>query len=138
MTATRHDDFGSTRPWTIEGFKRYWSAPGDPELVRQVICQDIKGWWPRGKTPLTGGDAYVNGIRAFLNAVPGFRAEVTEFATNGNVAFVRWRGTGRPSVGPSTLIGVDRLILCQGFVAENQIHSDHPIFARLAETAALG
>ena len=41
-------------------------------------------------------------------------------------------------VGPNEMTGVDRLILKDGFVVENHIHSDHPMFDRLAETNVLG
>ncbi len=57
---------------------------------------------------------------------------------NGDVAFVRWVIRGAFWVGPDIMIGVDRLVLKDGYVIENHIHSDHPLFAELAKTRALG
>ena len=46
---------------------------------------------------------------------------------------VEWRGTGPD--GAFQAIGVDRVRLRYGLVAENLIVSDHPIFAVLARRA---
>ena len=127
-----------TRKWSVEGFSRFWANPQNLEIIPEVIWPEIKGYWPRCKKPLVGREAYVKGIADFLAAVPNFRAEVSDYAVNGDVTFIRWVATGNPPVGASTLIGVDRLILRDDFVLENHIHSDHPVFAYLAETETLG
>ena len=56
-----------------------------------------------------------------------------EHATNGDVMFVRWIARGTGPKGPFEAVGVDRLIVPNGYVAENLIISDHPIFAEFAK-----
>jgi hypothetical protein len=55
-----------------------------------------------------------------------------EHATNGDVMFVRWIARGTGPKGPFEALGVDRLIVPNGYVAKNLILSDHPIFADFA------
>jgi len=64
--------------------------------------------------------------------IPDFRAEPIEHATNGDVMFVRWIARGTGPKEPFEAVGVDRLIVPNGYVAENLILSDHPIFADFA------
>jgi hypothetical protein len=58
-----------------------------------------------------------------------------EHATNGEFVFLRWNGRGTGPDGAFQAIGVDRVRLRDGLVAENLILSDHPIFAVLAKRA---
>jgi hypothetical protein len=67
-----------------------------------------------------------------LDFIPDFRAEPIEHATNGDVMFVRWIARGTGPKGPFEAVGVDRMIVPNGYVAENLILSDHPIFADFA------
>jgi hypothetical protein len=60
------------------------------------------------------------------------RAEPIEHATNGDVMFVRWIARGTGPKGSFEAVGVDRIIAPNGYVAENLIISDHPIFADFA------
>lgn len=127
-----------SRRWTVEGFEFFWSRARDPAMVAPVIWPDIIGRWPCATGPVAGRKAYLTAISSFLAALPEFTVEITDHAINGNSAFVRWIVSGTFAEGPNQIIGVDRLILKDGYVLENHIHSDHPIFARLAETRALG
>lgn len=138
MTETALANDLPTRPWTVEGFRMFWANPKNPQLAASVVWPDIRGLWPRAKGPLIGREAYIRGIENLLAAIPDFRAEPTDYAFNGDVAFVRWEATGKLPVGPDIMTGVDRIILKDGFIRENQIHSDHTVFEYLAETAALG
>lgn len=131
-------DEAPTRQWSVEGFGRFWKNPQNPEIILPVIWPEIAGYWPRAEKPLTGKEAYLKGIIDFLAAVPNFSAKVADYAFNGDCVFIRWEATGKPVVGPKRLTGVDRMILKDGVVLENRIHSDHPIFAHLAETQTLG
>ena len=124
--------------WSVEGFAYFWSTSRDPAIVGDVVWPDVTGHWPCASGPLIGRDAYIKAIANFLDAVPFFSARVTDHAVNGDVAFVRWAVEGEPPVGPSTIIGVDRLILRQGHVQANHIHSDHPVFQHLAKQRLLG
>jgi len=49
------------------------------------------------------------------------------------VMFVRWIARGTGPGGPFEAVGVDRLIVPNGYVAENLIVSDHSIFAEFAK-----
>lgn len=126
-----------TFKWSIEAFARFWARPTRPELTGGVLMADVVGHWPRGVRPVTGVAQYVGAIRAFLAAVPDFTGEVADAVIEGDRAFVRWVGCGRPVVGPEILTGVDCIHLADGYVQQNFIHSDHPVFAHLAETGAL-
>jgi|SRR5882724_9438403 len=133
------DNTPPARQWTVDGFARFWANPANLELiVPQVVWPDIKGYWPCAKRPLVGRAAYVKGLVDFLAAVPGFRVEESDSATNGDVVFIRWVAVGNPPVGTQRIMGVDRMIVKDGFVLENRIHSDHPVFAQLASTGLLG
>ena len=79
-----------------------------------------------------GPQEYAKRIIDLLDFIPDFRAEPIEHATNGDVMFVRWIARGTGPKGPFEAVGVDRLIVPNGYVAENLILSDHPIFADFA------
>ena len=137
MTEALNDTAPSAR-WTVEGFEYFWSRGRDPQMVAPVVWPEVVGRWPRAAGPVVGRAAYIDAIANFLAALGAFDVEVTDHATNGDVAFVRWVIRGDFPVGPGEMAGVDRLILKDGFVIENHILSDHPMFARFAETNALG
>lgn len=126
-----------TFKWSVEAFARFWARPTRPELTAGVLLGDVIGHWPQATGPVVGVDRYVGAIQAFLAAVPDFTGEVTDAMVQGDRAFVRWAGRGRPAVGPEVLTGVDCIHLRDGYVQENFIHSDHPIFAHLAMTGGL-
>lgn len=126
-----------TFKWSVDAFARFWARPTRPELTAGVLMPDVIGHWPLAARPVTGAAQYVGAIRAFLAAVPDFTGEVADAMVQGDRAFVRWVGRGKPAVGPAILTGVDCIHLKDGFVQENFIHSDHPIFAHLAETGGL-
>lgn len=69
-----------------------------------------------------------------LTFIPDLRAELKEYAVNGDVMFIRWvaRGAG-PDGGRFEALGADRLLAPNGYVTENLILSDHPIFAAFAK-----
>lgn len=127
-----------SQPWSAQGFAYFWSQGRDPAMVAPVVWPDVQGTWPRASAPVVGRAAYIGAIANFLAALPDFSVEVTDHAMNGDVAFVRWVIRGAFWVGPDIMIGVDRLVLKDGYVIENHIHSDHPLFAELAKTRALG
>jgi hypothetical protein len=87
---------------------------------------------PQTTRPVRGPQEYAKRIIDLLDFIPDFRAEPIEHATNGDVMFVRWIARGTGPNGPFEAVGVDRLIVPNGYVAENLILSDHPIFADFA------
>ncbi|WP_439569370.1 nuclear transport factor 2 family protein [Sphingopyxis sp.] len=131
-------DAPPSRPWSVEGFALFWSHGRDARMVAPVVWPDVVGKWPGASAPVVGRVAYIGAIANFLTALGDFSVEVTDHASNGDVAFVRWIVHGDFPVGPDHIVGVDRLVLKNGYVIENHIHSDHPIFAELAKTHALG
>ena len=98
-----------------------------------ISLPDIAGYWPRTTRPVRGQQQYAQRIVDLLTFVPDFRAELIERATNGDVMFIRWIARGTGPNGPFEAIGADRLLVPNGFVAENLILSDHPIFAAFAK-----
>src|SRR5262249_19224147 len=100
--------------------------------VPAIAIPDIAGYWPQTTRPVRGPQEYAKRIIDLLDFIPDFRAEPIEHATNGDVMFVRWVARGTGPKGPFEAVGVDRLIVPNGYVAENLILSDHPIFADFA------
>jgi hypothetical protein len=123
-------------PFTVEGWKAAWADPS-PERVRTrvplIAAPDIAGYWPRTTRPVRGPQEYGQRIVDLLTFIPDFRAELKEYAVNGDVMFIRWVARGTGPNGPFEALGADRLLVPNGYVAENLILSDHPIFAELAK-----
>jgi hypothetical protein len=123
-------------PFTVEGWQASWANPS-PDRVRQrvptISKPDIRGYWPRTTRPVQGQLEYAQRIIDLITFIPDFRAEMKEYAINGDVMFIRWLAKGTSPAGPFEARGADRLILADGFVAENLILSDHPVFAAFAK-----
>jgi hypothetical protein len=123
-------------PYTIDGWKAAWANP-DPARVTAriplIASADIAGYWPRTTHPVRGPKEYAQRIVDLLTFIPDFRAELVESATNGDVMFIRWIARGTGPDGRFEAVGCDRLIVPNGYVAENLILSDHPIFAAFAK-----
>jgi len=100
--------------------------------VPAIATPDIVGYWPQTTRPVRGPQEYAKRIIDLLDFIPDFRAEPIEHATNGDVMFVRCIARGTGPKEPFEAVGVDRLIVPNGYVAENLILSDHPIFADFA------
>jgi hypothetical protein len=98
-----------------------------------ISTPDIVGYWPRTRNPVRGQQAYVRRIVGLLEFIPDFCGELAEYAINGDVIFIRWIARGTGPNGRFEAIGADRLIVPNGYVAENLILSDHPIFAAFAK-----
>ena len=122
-------------PFTVEGWQASWANPS-PDRIRQRVPMiskpDITGYWPRTTRPVRGQQEYAQRIIDLITFIPDFRAEMKEYAINGDVMFIRWLAKGTGPAGPFEASGADRLIVADGFVAENLILSDHPIFAAFA------
>jgi len=123
-------------PFTVEGWKASWADPS-PERVKirvpTIAAPGIAGYWPRTTRPVRGPQQYAQRIIDLLTFVPDFRAELVEHATNGDIIFIRWIARGTGPNGRFEAVGADRLIVPNGYVAENLILSDHPIFAAFAK-----
>jgi hypothetical protein len=122
-------------PFTVEGWQASWANPS-PDRIRQrmpmISKPEITGYWPRTTRPVRGQQEYAQRIIDLITFIPDFRAEMKEYAINGDVMFIRWLAKGTGPAGPFEAPGADRLILADGFVAENLILSDHPVFAAFA------
>jgi hypothetical protein len=122
-------------PYRIEDWGKTWLNPNKARVLARVpaiAMPDIAGYWPQTTRPVRGPQEYAKRIIDLLDFIPDFRAEPIEHATNGDVIFVRWIARGTGPKGPFEAVGVDRLIVPNGYVAENLILSDHPIFADFA------
>jgi len=122
-------------PYRIEDWEKTWLNPNKARVLARVpavAMPDIAGYWPQTTRPVRGPQEYAKRIIDLLHFIPDFRAEPIEHATNGDVMFVRWIARGTGPKGPFEAVGVDRLIVPNGYVAENLILSDHPIFADFA------
>ena len=100
--------------------------------VPAIALPDISGFWPQTTRPVRGLQAYAIRIIDLLDFIPDFHAEPIEYATNDDVMFVRWIARGTGPKGLFEAVGVDRIIAPNGYVKENLIISDHPIFADFA------
>lgn len=98
-----------------------------------IAAPEIAGYWPRTTRPVRGPTEYAQRIVDLLTFIPDFRAELQEHAINGDVMFVRWVARGTGPNGRFEAVGADRLLVPNGYVAENLILSDHPIFAEFAK-----
>ncbi len=123
-------------PFTIEGWKAAWADPSPDRVMARIpliTTPDVAGYWPRTIRPVRGAKEYAQRIVDLLTFIPDFRAELLEHASNGDVMFLRWVAKGTGPDGRFEAVGVDRLIVPNGYVAENLILSDHPIFGTLAK-----
>jgi len=126
----------SRGPFTIEGWKAAWANPSPERVMTRIpliTTPNVAGYWPRTTRPVRGPKEYAQRIVDLLTFIPDFRAELVENATNGDVMFLRWVAIGTGPDGRFEAVGVDRLIVPNGYVAENLILSDHPIFAAVAK-----
>ena len=126
----------AVRPWSVEGFRAFWGQP-DPALVTRVhdVCTpDIVGHWPRPIGLVRGAGPYVDVIAAIFAVCPDFRLAAPDYASDGDVHFVRWEASGTSPDGRRFLFdGIDRLRLtADGRVSENYVCSDGPLFAEVA------
>ena len=127
-----------TNRWSVDSWRTFWADPSaERALVRAptVITDDVVGVWPHATRPVLGKQEYAQRIVALLSLVPDLHLDLMEHATNGEFVFLRWSGRGTGPDGVFQAIGVDRVRLRDGLVAENLILSDHPIFAVLAKRA---
>ena len=137
MSSARADDELPKQrgPYRIEDWGKTWLNPNKARVLARVpaiAMPDIAGYWPQTTRPVRGPQEYAKRIIDLLDFIPDFRAEPIEHATNGDVMLVLWIARGTGPKGPFEAVGVDRLIVPNGYVAENLILSDHPIFADFA------
>jgi SnoaL-like domain len=130
------DDQSTLRgPYKIEDWGNTWRNPSKARVLARVpaiATPDIAGYWPQTTRPVRGPQEYAKRIVDLLDFIPDLRAEPIEHATNGDVMFVRWIARGTGPKGRFEAVGVDRMIVPNGYVSENLIISDHPIFADFA------
>ena len=130
------DELPLRGPYRIEDWGKTWLNPNKDRVLARVpavAMPDIAGYWPQTTRPVRGPQEYAKRIIDLLDFIPDFRAEPIEHATNGDVMFVRWIARGTGPKGPFEAVGVDRIIAPNGYVSENLILSDHPIFADFAK-----
>jgi hypothetical protein len=70
-----------------------------------------------------------------LTCIPDFRVGLIEYATMGTSLFLRWVARGTSPDGRFEAVWRGPPDRAHGFVVENLILSDHPIFAAIAKHA---
>ncbi|MEO6066038.1 MAG: nuclear transport factor 2 family protein [Lysobacterales bacterium] len=117
--------------WSIERYQAFWAKP-DLSLVKHALTDDIVGYWPGSPEPVRGLEPYTARIAQVLELLPDLTLKVLEHAQNGDIVFIRWIAHATGASGDrAQLIGVDRLRLRDGLVAENVIHYDPAEFEKL-------
>src|SRR5439155_23594222 len=86
---------------------------------RRCSRRMIVGHFSGDPEPVRGRDAYVARIAQFLQLLPVLRLEVAEYATNGEVHFIRWTGRATGAKGPVELSGIDRIRVQDVLFTEN-------------------
>ena len=98
----------------IEDWGNTWRNPSKARVLARVpaiAMPDIAGYWPHTTRPVRGPQEYAKRIIDLLDFIPDFRAEPIEYATNGDVMFVRWIARGTGPKGRFEAVGVDRMIV---------------------------
>jgi hypothetical protein len=124
------------RTWSIEAFRAFWARP-DLTLIpriREIMTDDIVGYWPRPIGVVRGAEAYLRVIAAIPTVCPDLSLTAPEYAVQSDLHFVRWVASGTGPAGPMTFNGLDRMRLtADGKVSENYVFCDHPFFADVAD-----
>src|SRR5262249_2922322 len=122
-------------PYRIEDWGKTWMNPNKARVLARVpaiAIPDIAGYWPQTTRPVRGPQEYAKRIIDLLDFIPDFRAEPIEHATSGHSVAGRWGAPGAGPTRPFYAGCVARLVVPHGYVAENLMLSDHPIFADFA------
>jgi hypothetical protein len=120
----------AARPPTVEGFARFWANP-DPAVLPPALAPDVVGYFPGDPEPVRGIANYVARIGHFLDLLPDLRLEVAEYATNGELTFIRWIARATGVNGKFEFSGMDRIRVQAGLVKENIVVFDTAQFDRL-------
>jgi ketosteroid isomerase-like protein len=115
------------RPDTVERFAYFWSHP-DVRLLEDSFTDDVVGHFPGDAEPIRGPHVYIARIAAFLEALPGLRIEVADYASEGDVTFIRWLARPSGSDGPVEFGGIDCIRSRDGKVCENHVAFDSAAF----------
>jgi hypothetical protein len=118
------------RPVTVEMFARFWANP-DPSVLPVALAKDVVGYFPGDREPVRGVAAYIARINEFLELLPDLRLEVAEYATNGELTFIRWIARATGPNGKVELSGIDRIRVQDGLVKENVVVFDTAEMNRL-------
>ena len=107
----------------------FWAAP-DPVGGKDILADDIVGYWPGEDEPVRGLEAYTGKITQLLQTYPDLRLELIDSATvSGGVqgeelVFLHYVGRATGAAGPFQIRGVDRVRTRDGIVVENVIRYD--------------
>jgi ketosteroid isomerase-like protein len=126
--------------WSADNWAAFWSAP-DPQVAKlrvpAIVRDDVVAYWPADALPLRGKQQYVEAVVLALELAPDLRLQREDWATNGDLTFIRWSGAGTRQDGTRFVCrGVDCIRLREGQVIENRIFSDSDLFVQLARLLA--
>jgi ketosteroid isomerase-like protein len=120
MTTTEQ---AQPRSETVERFAYFWQHP-DAKLLKGSFADDVVAYFPGDPEPMRGPEAYIARIGQFLEALPDMRIEVADYATNGDVTFIRWLARPGGSGSPIEFGGIDCIRARDGKVCENYVSFD--------------
>lgn len=115
-----------------EFFAAFWAAPS-MSVSRDILAEDIIGYWPGDSEPVRGFTAYAQKIADLLAVAPDLKLELVDSATAPGPAegeelfFLHYVGHATGPNGPIEIRGLDRVRTRDGIVVENVIRYD-PVF----------
>lgn len=107
----------------------FWAAP-NASLIKDILAEEVVGYWQGDPTPVRGRQAYVGKIAELVAAIPDLRLHLVDSATvpadaaGEQLVFLHYTGEGTGPDGPLLIRGLDRVRTRDGIVVENVIRYD--------------
>lgn len=119
-----------TQPkFSAEVWAAFWAAP-DAARAKDVLADDIVGYWQGEPTPVRGKEPYIGRIAGLVGAIPDLALTLVDSATVEGAApgeqliYLHYVGKGTGPDGPVAIRGLDRVRTRDGLVVENVIRYD--------------
>lgn len=122
-------DIQTAPKFSAEMWAAFWAAP-ELSQGKDILADDIVGYWPGQHEPVRGLDGYTSKIADLLAAYPEMRLELVDSATvpgaaeNEELVFLHYVGTATGPSGRFHFRGLDRVRTRDGIVVENVIRYD--------------
>ena len=122
-------DIQITPKFSAEMWAAFWAGP-ELSQGKEILADDIVGYWPGQQDPVRGLDGYQQKIAELMVAYPDLRLELIDSATvpgdspNEELVFLHYVGTATGPAGPFRIRGIDRVRTRDGIVVENVIRYD--------------
>ena len=122
-------DIQITPKFSAEMWAAFWAGP-ELSQGKEILADDIVGYWPGQHEPVRGLAAYTSKIADLLQAYPDLRLELVDSATvpgdadNEELVFLHYVGRATGTDGPFEIRGLDRVRTRDAIVVENVIRYD--------------